>query len=396
MEALYQERMKRYTTAMKNEKPDRVPIRPFTAEFAGKYAGYTNQEITHDKDKAFDAAFQCAKAFDWDAIVGNMVYVWTGLVDAFGTTYYTMPGVDAAADSVFQYKEPSDDSHAYMREDEYDLLIEDPTSFLANVWIPRVNKHVKSPGEANTYQNNLAWLRGGMGMLNYFQGFGEQIQRLREEAGMPHALAGCLKSPFDIIADKLRGFRPLCMDLFNQPDKVMQATEALTPHMIFNAAAGADPEKKVPISMWMHRGCVPFLSPQQFEQFYWPSLQQIIEELWNLGHQVILYAEGDWDATLLDHVLQLPEQSIIYHVDKGNVFEVHKKIGHKFCISGGFPNELLAFGSKDEIRDYCKKIIDTVAKDGGYLMDAGAIMQDEPTIDNIKIWTEATREFGEY
>ena len=32
-EELYQERLKRYTKAMKNEKPDRIPIRPFVAEF---------------------------------------------------------------------------------------------------------------------------------------------------------------------------------------------------------------------------------------------------------------------------------------------------------------------------------------------------------------------------
>ena len=41
MENLYQERVKRYTTAMRNEKPDRVPIRIFAAEFTAKYAGYT-------------------------------------------------------------------------------------------------------------------------------------------------------------------------------------------------------------------------------------------------------------------------------------------------------------------------------------------------------------------
>ncbi len=30
---LYAQRMKRYTTAMRNEKPDMIPIRPFVAEF---------------------------------------------------------------------------------------------------------------------------------------------------------------------------------------------------------------------------------------------------------------------------------------------------------------------------------------------------------------------------
>ena len=38
MEQLYQTRLSRYLTAMRNEKPDMVPIRPFVAEFTAKYA----------------------------------------------------------------------------------------------------------------------------------------------------------------------------------------------------------------------------------------------------------------------------------------------------------------------------------------------------------------------
>ena len=54
------------------------PIRPFVAEFTGVYAGYTCQELAHDYEKAFAAARKCAADFDWDAVVPNMVYVWTG------------------------------------------------------------------------------------------------------------------------------------------------------------------------------------------------------------------------------------------------------------------------------------------------------------------------------
>jgi len=81
-EQLYQERLNRYITAMRNEKPDMVPIRPFVAEFTAKYAGYSNQEVTHDYNKAFDAVVKCCADFDWDAVVGNMVYGWMALVKA--------------------------------------------------------------------------------------------------------------------------------------------------------------------------------------------------------------------------------------------------------------------------------------------------------------------------
>ncbi len=395
MEALYQERMKRYVAAMRNEKPDRIPIRPFAAEFAAAYAGYTIQQVTHDMDLAFAAVRKLAADFDWDAIVGNMVYVWTGLVDAVGTKYYRIPGIDAPPDSAFQYLEPPDEENAYMRADEYDLLIEDPTGFLANVWMPRVNKNVPTSGEPITYRNNLAWLKGGMGMLTYFNKFGEQNRRLRTESGTVGAISGCLKSPFDIIADKLRGFVPLCMDIYRQPDKVKKAVEALMPHMMFNALAGADPDKNVPISIWMHRGCVPFLSPEQFEEFYWPSLKEITMEIHRQGWQILYYAEGNWNGNL-KYFAELPDRSIIFHVDRSDVFEVHKLLGHKFCLSGGIPNELLTFGTTDEVKEYCKKVIDEVAGDGGYILDASAIMQDDPKVENVKAMTDFTREYGVY
>ena len=122
MEELYDARIKRYVTAMRNEKPDMVPIRPFVAEFTAKYAGYSNQEVTHDFNLAFAAARKCAADFDWDAVVGNMVYVWTGLTQAQGTKYYAIPGIDLSPDNAFQYLEPSEDN-AFMKEDEYDELI---------------------------------------------------------------------------------------------------------------------------------------------------------------------------------------------------------------------------------------------------------------------------------
>ncbi len=114
MDQLYRERLNRYLTAMRNEKPDMVPIRPFVAEFTAKYAGFTCQEVTHDYNKAFIAARKCAADFDWDAVVGNMVYVWTGLTQALGLVYYGIPGIDVPPDTGFQYREPSE-GNAFMK-----------------------------------------------------------------------------------------------------------------------------------------------------------------------------------------------------------------------------------------------------------------------------------------
>lgn len=394
MEQLYAERLNRYVTAMRNEKPDMIPIRPFVAEFTAKYAGYTCQEVAHDFEKAFAAARKCAADFDWDAVVGNMVYVWTGLTQAIGLKYYAVPGIDIPPETGFQYCEPSEEN-AFMKPDEYDQLIEDPTGFLFNVWLARVSADVSAMGEPTSYRNNLSFLKGGMAMLSYFNAFGRQNELLRTESGTVSAISGILKAPFDIIADKLRGYLGLITDVMERPDKVLAACEALMPHLLHVALSGADPEKNVPIGFWMHRGCVPFVSQKHFDKFYWPTLKPIIEEIWAHGHQVLFYAEGNWNAHL-NAFAELPAQSIVYHVDQADIFEVHKTIGHKFCISGGINNWLLSNGTPDEVRDRCKKVIDGVAGDGGYIMDASAIVQDDAKVENIRAMTEFTREYGVY
>ena len=394
IEQRYQQRLARYVTAMRNGKPDRIPIRPFVAEFTAKYAGYTIQEVTQDYQKAFAAARKCAAAFAWAAVVGNMVYVWSGLTQAIGLKYYAVPGVQVPPDSGFQYLEPPE-NEAWMRPDEYDLLIADPTGYLFNVWLPRVSADVTPIGHPTTMRNNMSFLKGGMAMLSYFGGFGTQAALLRSESGTVSAISGILKAPFDILADKLRGYKGLCMDMFRQPKKVLAACEALAPHLLQVAASGADPEKNVPIGLWMHRGCVPFLSPKQFEQYYWPTLKWITEQLWQRGHQTLYYAEGEWNANL-QAIAELPERSIVYHVHKGDIFEVSKMLGEKFCISGGIPNDLLAFGKPDDVREFCKKVIDGVARDGGYVMDASAIMQDDTKPENLRAMTDFTREYGVY
>ncbi len=394
MEQLYQTRLKRYVTAMRNEKPDMVPLRPFVAEFAGKYAGYTCQEVSHDYNKAFEAACKCAADFDWDAVVPNMVYVWTGLTEAIGLKYYGVPGIHIGANTGFQYREPAEED-AFMKPEEYDALIEDPTGFLYNIWLPRVSKDVVPPGKPATFRNNLSFVKGGMAMLNYFSSFGPQCARLRAESGTVSAIAGIFKAPLDIIADKMRGYLGLLSDLELRPKKVLAACEALMPHLCHMALSGADPEGNVPVSFWMHRGGVPFVNMDHFKNFYWPTLKPIIEEIWNQGHQTLFYAEGDWNPHL-ESFAELPDASIVYHVDRADVFEAHRKIGHKFCISGGLSNVSLSYGTPEEVRSECKKIIEEVGRDGGYIMDAGAIVQNDAQIENMKAMTEATREYGGY
>jgi uroporphyrinogen-III decarboxylase len=391
---LYTQRLNRYVTAMRNGQPDRVPIRPLAAEITAKYAGFTCQEITHDYRKAFEAVIRCCRDFEWDAAVPNMVYVWTGLTQAAGLGYYGVPGIDVGADVAFQYREP-DEKGAFMKREEYDELIADPTRFLYETWLPRVSGDVSAKGQPASYRNNLSFVKGAMATLEYFQAFGPQVQRMRTECGTVSAFCGMLKAPLDVLSDKLRGYVGLVFDLMEIPDKVLAACEAMMPHLGYLALTGADPEKNVPVPIWMHRGCTPFISKEHFKTIYWPTLRPIVDALWAQGNQTLFYAEGKWDSHL-EAFAELPAASIVYHIDRSDPALVHRILGKKFCLSGGVPNTLMAFASPAEVKAHCRGLIETIGADGGYIMDASAIMQNDATVENLRAMTDAALEYGVY
>jgi hypothetical protein len=391
-ETLYRRRLHRYVTALANRRPDRVPVRPFLAEFCARYAGFDCMEVTHDFENGFKAVVEAARKLDADAMVGNMVYNWTGLVHAGGIRYYNIPGMDGPPDVGFQYLEPSEEE-AFMRPEEYDALIEDPTGFLAGTWLPRVSRDIVAPGEPATWRNQFALVKSAMAMWHYFLAFGRQAADLRREAGMPGAIHGILKAPLDILADKLRGYMGLLTDLRERPGKVRAASEALAPHLLNTALSSADPQKRLPIGFWMHRSGVPFVTPRDFEEIHWPTLRPIVEHLWAAGHQVLFYAEGKWSRHL-ERFAELPPGSIVFHADLDDIVEVHETLGDRFCISGGIPNTLLSIGTPGDVRKRCREVIERVAGGGGYILDASAIVQNDAKTENVEAMIESARLYG--
>jgi methoxylated aromatic compound---corrinoid protein Co-methyltransferase len=393
-EELYQARLGRYVAAMRNTTPDRVPIRPFAAEVAARSAGLTCQDVTQDYRRAFEAVIRCSKDYAWDAAVPNMVAMWAGVPQAIGLNYFGIPGVDLEPDVCFQYREPAED-RALMKREEYDELIDDPTQFLYQTWLPRATGGASANGRPASYLHSLGLVKGAMALLDYFRAFGPQVERMRAECGMPAAFCGMLRAPLDMLADKFRGYIGLVLDLQEMPEKVLAACHALMPHLGYLALTSADPECLLPVPFWMHRGCTPFISKCHFETIFWPTTRPIVDALWAQGNQVLFYAEGKWDAHL-ERFAELPERSIIFHIDRSDPRRVLEILSKRFCLSGGVPNTLLAFGSADEVKSHCRRLIETIGAAGGYIMDAAAIMQNDTTVENLRAMTEATLEYGVY
>jgi hypothetical protein len=145
----------------------------------------------------------------------------------------------------------------------------------------------------------------------------------------------------------------------------------------------------------MHRTSVPFISYEDFDRIHWRTLKPMVEEIWRHGNQTLFYAEGKWDSHL-ERFAELPKGSVVFHLDQTDPRKAKEVLGGHFALSGGIPNYLLGIGKPEQVRAKCREMIELLGRDGGYIMDASAIIQNDATPENMMAMTEATREYGVY
>lgn len=388
MEKLAEERKKRYLAAMNLEKPDRVPIRlNFSGEFITKVSGYSFQETYYDWEKNVDATRKMLDRLDLEMVVGAANLWWATLHDAVGAKYLKFAGRDLDVDTMFQYVE-----EPYMLPEDYDDFITNPTEWVATKYLPRIHTELAEPG---SYRASMGLIKGAFGLANQFAAGGQATASFLQEFGVIPSVVGIAKAPFDTLADTLRGLTGIMMDLYHRPDKVREALDVLVPHNIFYGMATAQGDTELPAFMPLHRGAYPFMKMEQWSEFYWPTLKQVVEGLWSNGKRTMFYAENIW-TPYLEKIAELPDKSIVFHVDQTDMDKAYEVLGGRFCLSGNVPNSLLAFGKPEEIKEYVKQLLDKYARDGGFIIDAGAVILNDAKEENIRALIEAVHEYGVY
>jgi len=71
-------------------------------------------------------------------------------------------------------------------------------------------------------------------------------------------------------------------------------------------------------------------------------------------------------------------------------------LGDTVCIRGNVPPALLNLGSPEEVRGYCRELIQGVGKGGGFLMDGAIGIPDEAKPENLRAMADAVKDYGVY
>ncbi|MFX1572360.1 MAG: uroporphyrinogen decarboxylase family protein [Promethearchaeota archaeon] len=407
----YKERVTRIKDIIQlKKKPDRIPVVLMIGFFPAFYSGITPRESMYDYDKLSAAWKKSVLDFEPDAHIGCFVPGPGKLFDILDYKLYSWPGHGVSPNLSYQCLEGE-----YMKADEYDAFIQDPSGFFRSVYFPRIfgtlepfkqlapltniielpftGGNILPYGLPDVQDALKALMEAGSEALKWAGVLGAFDKEMAEK-GFPNFFGGASKAPYDTIGDTLRGTKGIMLDIYRQPDKLLKALEVTTPLMVNMGVSMAKMNGNPIVFIPLHKGADGFLSDEQFKTFYWPSFRKLLMGLINEGCVPFSYVEGGFNSRL-EIIKDLPKGKVIWSFDLTDMERAKEILGDSACIGGNMPISLLNLGTPQDIKDYAKKLIDTVGKDGGYLMMNGAVI-DEAKPENIKAMIDFTKEYGVY
>ena len=145
----------------------------------------------------------------------------------------------------------------------------------------------------------------------------------------------------------------------------------------------------------MHKGDVSFMSVKQFEIFYWPTFRKLLLGLVNEGCVPWMVIDGRYDEARLEIISDLPRSSVVWNMEQTDMFKAKEILGDSACITGNVTAAQLYTHSPQEIKEYCRKLIEVCGENGGYILSLGS-GPDKCDPACLHAMIEAAQEYGVY
>lgn len=408
----FETRTGRINDAIALRKPDRVPFFPTYHLFPARYVGMTYQEAFYDQERWLAAFEKAILDHDPDLYFqpGAGIAAAGAAHEALDNKQIHWPGHGVAAHRTFQFIEGE-----YMKAEEYDEFLEDPSDWTIRKYLPRIYGNLQGLGMLPPLTSMLAGYAGaGITGILAIPPVAAAFQALQQAAqvsagwsmgyahfekkmnaqGYPAFATAIALAPYDLISDMLRGMRGTMKDMYRCPDRLIAAMERILPIQIGGAIGQAHMSGNPRIFIPLHRGADGFMSDQQFERFYWPTLKALILALLDAGLVPCPFWEGGYNQRL-QYLKELPSGKVMGLFDRSDLVKVKEVLGDTMCIAGGMPISLLQAGTPEKVRAETKKIIETVGRDGGFIMSTSSVLDEaDPVL--VQAWADATREYGSY
>jgi len=405
----YKARATRLAKAVKMEIPDRVPCAVPTGWFPAMNAGVTLKEVMYDTEKMKWAWLKFVDEYDSDTFDGTLFFQ-APVSDILDSRTMKWPGHGLPDDShsAYQYVEGE-----YMKADEYDIFMKDPLDFQLRYYLPRTMGIFEPFADVPSFSSFEGLPQRLMVMAQdpRFQKFMKAIQEAGKHVpalqkadyetsqaayakGFPAFRGGLAVAPFDAFADNLRGTHGMVMDMYRQPEKIHEAMEFVLPELLNGAVSMADMTDCPVIMMPLHKGDDTFMSNKQFETFYWPTFRRLLLDMVEEGLIPFPVAEGAYNNRL-EYISDMPKSSVVWMFEHTDMANAKKTVGKVSCIAGNIPVSTAYTGTVEDMKEACRRLIETCAPGGGYILSGGSTF-DMAKPENLHAMMDAAKEYGVY
>ncbi len=407
---LRKEREKRIMDTVELRIPDRVPIICAMGYFPAKYVGIPCSAAYYDYDAWYDAYQKTLRDFQPDMIFPQPFMPGKAL-EILNQKQMRWPGY-----GVEPYQGHQSIEIDNMRANEIDRYMNDPSDYMLRAFMSRTSENL----EGLSLLPKLSELGGGpMGIqmlafafaepklvkaVRTLQKAGQEMRRWRSrmakfdklilDMGFPQYFQGAAMPPYDVVSHSLRGMSGTMFDMFRQPDKLIELCEFILKETLERPIPQPNEYGNTRMFMTVTRGSDDFLSRRQFDTFYWPTFKRLVIALIERGATPCIFFEGNFTSRL-EYLLEFPKGKMLARFDTTDIFRAKEILKDHVCIEGNIPSSLLQLGTVQDVKDYCKKLIDVVGKGGGYIISPRS-STDEVAPANLKAMIEYTKEYGVY
>jgi hypothetical protein len=409
VEQLYAERAKRVRDAIESRVPDRVPFSVLIEPHA--YSGIPNSAAYYDPIALKRTMRSIAVDLEPDMCEAGFPSCGAAMTE-LDVRNCVWPGGPKPPDYGYQFIEGE-----YMKADEYDMFLNDPSGFMIRRYLPRVYGALlplaKLPPMDSMFMG-LEFLTPlfaspeFLEMAKHLAKAGRQVEQFRKTVGdtfeelaqlgfPPFArfgAGGVGGAPFDTITSFLRGMKGSMLDMYRQPNRLLRACEVILERRIANAIpadpAHRDYPQKIAMPLW--RGDLVFMSDAQFKKFYWPGLKKSLQTHVDLGYIPVPFFEAKF-GDRLECMLELPKGKILASIEAVDAVRAKEILGGHTCLLVRCPNTCKLW-SLGQLESFLKDLIDKCGKNGGFIIVIK--MPDKTRIEDMQAMLKSIKEHGRY
>ncbi|MCL1896233.1 MAG: hypothetical protein FWG03_06795 [Clostridiales bacterium] len=412
----FAERLERVNDAIALREPDMVPMAPWAAGMPYQLypeIGASHKSEMYDFGKAAEAHIKWHLEFCPDVVSSDVLFFSGKAGESLGPTMMDWPGRPGTPlpdMSIYQMHEIE-----YMKAEEYDEFLADPTGFYLNKMAPRMYSGLSglegfrfnvAPG---IYTSPLAQLAKApvQEALRKLIAYGEEQEKADGaffgflgrlgELGFPPFYTAVSGVPFDVLSDYFRGTSGALMDQVERPDKVLAACDIFA-KMVIGGLSWMNhaplPVKRVFFPM--HKGMDSFMSNEDYKNLYWAPYQKILRSLVENGVTPLIFTEGPYKTRykfIREQLEEFPPGSCIVYFEDGDFAEYKRTFKDVACLYGGMPIHLLMNGTKEQVADRVKYLVDSCAAGGGYILGMSHPLENIRR-ENLETMFETARAYG--